>query len=169
MEAEDVAEDIETRSCPYCCEDIHPQAIKCKHCSSDLSAEPSSTEKPVPAERGEEKGSTPVRLVTPETKGAAKGALQEDEMLGHGIAGLVLAVISLFLFVVAYGAHPMRLDDYEVAFTVAFLSSLGIVPWMIYVITRPGAIKWLPGISLVIVGVMMLVITSDPSSPFFVR
>ncbi len=25
-------------ACPYCKEPIHPQAVKCKHCQSDLSA-----------------------------------------------------------------------------------------------------------------------------------
>jgi hypothetical protein len=26
----------ETKQCPFCCEEIHADAIKCKHCSSDL-------------------------------------------------------------------------------------------------------------------------------------
>jgi predicted amidophosphoribosyltransferase len=29
--------------CPYCKEPIHPQAVKCKHCQSDLSATKKST------------------------------------------------------------------------------------------------------------------------------
>ena len=27
-----------TATCPFCKETIHPQAVKCKHCQSDLSA-----------------------------------------------------------------------------------------------------------------------------------
>ncbi len=27
-----------TGACPYCKEPIHPQAVKCKHCQSDLTA-----------------------------------------------------------------------------------------------------------------------------------
>jgi hypothetical protein len=37
-EVEATAEDEGMRACPYCAEPIRIQAIKCKHCSSDLSA-----------------------------------------------------------------------------------------------------------------------------------
>ena len=86
-------------------------------------------------------------------------------MMAHGVGGIIMSMISLFLFFTAYGSVVV---DYDVAFMVTILSAVGITPWMTYVITRPGSSKWLPGASLMIIAIMMAAITGDPSSPYFV-
>ena len=47
--------EIQTKRCPYCAEEIHPDAIKCKHCGSDLiaqSATAAEPAKPAPVDLG---------------------------------------------------------------------------------------------------------------------
>jgi|GEM_PF-4571327 len=61
---ESAPEPVDKRQCPYCKEDIHPQAIKCKHCGSILT----NTEPSVLAARHPQSTQSPVAAPLPSPK-----------------------------------------------------------------------------------------------------
>ena len=100
------------RRCPYCAERIQSAAVRCRHCSSDLSATDDSVDTAVPpsapdAEQTEQKDPGVAQDELREPTSGHSGA----RWLARGVLVLVLA-LTLMLLALAYRAHQDA-DDLE--------------------------------------------------------
>jgi hypothetical protein len=133
-----------TRKCPFCREVIFSDAIKCKHCGSALAP---ISENFSGLGQGQFGGNT-VQIVTntPEKKTSQQVVhppLYHNPMLGHGCSGLIISVL------VSISVASLS-EDREAASGIAIIGSFAVVPWMVWVITRPSANKALPAIAIVL-------------------
>lgn len=126
------------KKCPFCKEQIFEDAIKCKHCSSVL----------VPIADNFNNGQSgginqSVQILYPAEKSSytVQPVPQNNKMLGHGWIGLIIAFLFLSL------ASDQTGDE---AVGVAIVGAIIVIPWMIWLITRPSANKALPAIALVL-------------------
>lgn len=117
-----------SRTCPYCCEDIQVSAIKCKHCKSSLNIDPTPARIPPKTQQS-------LRFVHPT-------AMNEEHARGksHGIIALFITFI--------FWVITMNLTDADVVdLSVHLLTSLALITayasWIINIterITAPAGI-----------------------------
>ena len=125
-------------SCPFCKESIQSGAIKCKHCGSTLVPLSENVE-------GSQSPSQSVQIVTNTQKTEVTNSNIQNRYWSHGWAIIMASFIFLFSVFASIGEN-----NRELMIVFAIIGTVIIVPWFLWIMSKPSANKILPIIAILI-------------------